>query len=91
MAEDIAGLKTWDFAAIQVKVGSADGGGSDSDNNVVRFLNYRIGHGFDANVVTGVIDESTHGWLSKICPDRWAGIWKSDIDNDVLGTSISVS
>jgi hypothetical protein len=57
VADDVALLHLDDLASVEVKVGSADRGGGDADDRVVRLDEARVGDLVDADVLLAVSDD----------------------------------
>ncbi len=66
VAEDVAVLHHRDLAAVDVQVGTADGGCRDAQDDVVRVDDLRIGDGLDPYILRAVVGEGFHQGL------RWS-------------------
>ncbi|MNH14489.1 hypothetical protein D3C79_740820 [compost metagenome] len=64
VAEDITRLGLWNLAVVEVQVGAADGGGGDPEDNVVLFLDERVGDIVDPDVLGSVVCQCSHGFIS---------------------------
>lgn len=60
MAENITMFYLWDLAAIEMQIRSANRGGSNTQNDIVRLLNAGIGYVFNLYVMWTVIRQCFH-------------------------------
>ena len=60
VAQHVAGVKVRDLSTVQVQIGTADGRGGHTQNQIVFRRQYRVGHGFHPNILATVIGQCLH-------------------------------
>ncbi len=60
MAENITMVRAGDLSAVKVQIGTADRRRRDAQNNIVRRLKGRVGHGVNADMMGAMISECFH-------------------------------
>ena len=58
--EDVAVVQLGNLAAVEMQVGAADRGRSDTQQDVVGIVQHGVGHGFDPDVAGAMVGEGLH-------------------------------